>query len=82
VHGQGADVAAGEEDGVHGEGVGADGHGTGHFQEGRVVQAVQHRVAQIFEEQLADEPMRSLAAAAVIKKNPVHAFPLSCKLKK
>jgi hypothetical protein len=27
----------------------------------------------MFQEQLADEPMRSLAAAAVIEKNPVHS---------
>jgi hypothetical protein len=46
------------------------------MQEGRIIKAVENLVTQILEKKLTNEPMRSLAPTAVIKKNPFHASPL------
>ena len=70
VHGQRTDVAARKENRVHGEGVGAHGQGAVHFQEGRIVHAIEHGVVEMTHEQLADEPLRGFAPAAVVQENP------------
>jgi len=79
VHGQGAYVAAGEEDGVHGEAVGADRQGAfGARQQGRVVHAPQDGVAQMAEEHFVHETVRGEAAAALVQKELVaHGFPMT-----
>ena len=70
MHGQRTDVAAGKEDGIDGEGIGAHGHGAGNLKQGRIIQPPQDFIVQMAEKKLADEPVRCTAAASVIKKNP------------
>ena len=71
MHGQGADVAAGEEHGIHGVGVCAHGQGAGDIQEGRVVHGSQDGVVERGQEHVFDQAGRSAAAATVVKEQDI-----------
>ena len=66
VDGQGTEVAAGEEEGPHDVGIGGEGEAlAGDVEHAGVVLGFEERVAEGGEEELADELVHELAAAAV-----------------
>jgi hypothetical protein len=66
VHSQGAEVATGKEERLHDVGIGSESEAlAADFEHARIVLRFQERIAEGGQEQLADELMHQLAAAAV-----------------